>query len=75
MAVSQGYQYEFIEIVPDDLYCKKCTLVARRLSITKCCGESFCHACIADNQEQSKPCTECGEKDINTFEHVKIRDA
>ena len=65
-----GYQCEFVGSVPDDLYCKKCTLVAKRLTITNCCGESFCHECIADN---SKSCPVCGEKDFNTFEQVKNR--
>ena len=40
-----GYQYEFVGSVPDDLYPKKCTLVAKRLTITNCCGEGFCHGC------------------------------
>ena len=71
MAASQGYEYEFIDSVSDDFYCKKCTLVARRLTVATCCGESFCHACIADNQEQGKPCPECEKTDFTTFEQVK----
>ena len=71
MAASQGYQCEFIDSVFDDFYCKKCTLVARRLTVTTCCGESFCHACIADNQEEGKPCLECGKTDFTSFEQVK----
>ena len=67
---TQGYSCEFIDSVSEDFYCKKCTLVARRLSITTCCGESFCYSCIADTQEQSKPCPEC-DKEYNTVEHVK----
>ena len=73
MAASQGYQCQFIDSVFDDLYCKKCTLVARRLTITNCCGESFCHTCIADKQEQGNPCPTCGEKNFATFEQVKNR--
>ena len=71
MAASKGYQCQFIDSVFDDLYCKKCTLVARRLTITNCCGESFCHTCIADKQEQGNPCPACGEKNFTTFEQVK----
>ena len=71
MAASQGYECEFIDSVFDDLYCKKCTLVARRLSISTCCGESFCHACLVVTREQGKPCPECGEKDYNIIEHPK----
>ena len=76
MAVSkhpQGYQYEFIGSVSEDCYCKKCSLVARRLSITSCCGESYCHACIADTREQGKLCPECGEKEFTFFDHMKTQ--
>ena len=71
MATSQGCQFEFIGPVSDDLYCKKCTLVARKLSISTCCGESFCQSCLADTQEQGKPCPVCGEKDYNIVGQVK----
>ena len=71
MATSQGYECEFIDSVFDDLYCKKCTLVARRLSISTCCGESFCHACLVVTREQGKPCPACGEKDYNIIERPK----
>ena len=71
MAASQGYECEFIDSVFDDLYCKKCTLVARRLSISTCCGESFCHACLVVTREQGKPCPECGEKGYNIIERPK----
>ena len=65
MADPKGYQCEFIDSVSDDFYCKKCNLVARRLSWTSCCGESYCHACIADS------CLSCGGKNFSTFEHLK----
>ena len=81
MAVSdhpQGYLCEFIDPVSDDFYCKKCTLVARKLTITSCCGESYCHACIADTLLQAKPCPACGQEDFTTLQHIKnqqrIRD-
>ena len=73
MAASLGYQCEFLVPVSDDLYCKKCTLVARKLSISTCCGESFCHACLADTQKEGKPCPECGEKDYNIVGRVKTQ--
>ena len=65
MADSTGYQCEFIDSVPEDFYCKKCNLLARRLSWTTCCGESYCHACIADS------CLSCGGKNFSSFEHFK----
>ena len=71
MAACQGYKCEFLDSVPDDLYCKKCTLVARKLTITDCCGESFCKACIASIQDNEEPCLECGAAEFTTFEHIK----
>ena len=68
---SQGHKYEFLDSIPDDLYCKKCTLVAQKLAITNCCGESFCQACIASTQDNKNPCPECGATEFTTFEHIK----
>ena len=69
--LSQGYKCEFIDCVPDYLCCKKCTLVARKLSIISCCGESFCQSCIAYTRKEGKPCPACREKNFATFEHIK----
>ena len=69
----QGYQCEFIDSVPEDFYCKKCTLVARQLTFTSCCGESYCHACITDIQEQDKPCPACEKEAFTTVELMKYQ--
>ena len=66
----QGYQCEFIDSVPEDFYCKQCSLVARKLTFTSCCGESYCNACI--NQD-NKPCPGCGTQDFQTFQQIKYQ--
>ncbi len=71
MASSQGYKCEFIDTVLEDFLCKKCNLVARRLTLTSCCGEGFCQTCITDTQEQGQPCPVCGEKEFSILQHVK----
>ena len=71
MAVSnhpQGYLCEFIDPVSDDYYCKKCSLVARKLTFTSCCGESYCHACIDETIQQAKPCPACGQENFSIVE-------
>ena len=71
---SQGYQCEFTGSVPDHLLCQKCKLVARKLIYTSCCGDSYCHDCVADTQQQRKACLACGEKDFNLLvlpKHVR----
>ena len=70
---SLGYQCEFIDPVPEDFYCKNCNLVARKFTITSCCGETYCHACIADTQEQDKACPACGEKEFTLTKQVKYQ--
>ena len=76
MAVSnhpQGYLCEFIDPVSDDLYCQKCTLVARKLTFTSCCGESNCQTCIADILQQSKPCPACGVEKFEAYPQIKFQ--
>ena len=68
-----GYQCEFLDSVNDFLFCKKCNLVAKRSTATSCCGESYCHACIADICEQHKPCPECGQEDFSIYEQLKYQ--
>ena len=70
---SEGYRCEFIDSVIELFYCKKCNLVARRLTLTSCCGESYCHACIVDIHQQGKPCPECGEENFNIYEQLKYQ--
>ena len=70
---SEGYRCELIDSVIDLFYCKKCNLVARRSTLTSCCGESYCHACIADIHQQGKPCPECGEENFNIYEQLKYQ--
>ena len=76
MAVSnhpQGYLVEFIDPVSDDFYCKKCTLVARKLTFTSCCGESNCQTCIADILQQAKPCPACGVEKFEAYPQIKFQ--
>ena len=76
MAVSnhpQGYLCEFMDPVSDDFYCKKCSLVARKLTFTSCCGDSYCQSCIADTKKQAKPCPACGVEDFTTLQQIKFQ--
>ena len=70
---AQGYECEFIEPVSDDYYCKKCTLVARKLTFTSCCGEGYCQACITDIQQQANPCPACGQNNFTTTASLKYQ--
>ena len=70
----QGYRCEFIESVPaEDFHCKLCSLVARALTITSCCGESYCRTCIDAVQQDGHPCPGCGEESFKVFPQVKYQ--
>ncbi len=67
----QGYQCQFLDSVPEDFYCKQCSLVARKLTLTSCCGESYCNGCIFSIQQDNEPCPGCEEEKFETFQHAK----
>ena len=62
-----GYQCEFVGPVPEELLCKSCKLVPKKLFTTDCCAERFCQACIEQPLNDKKPCPSCGEADFSTF--------
>ena len=63
-----GYQCEFVESVPDNYKCQLCSLVAKRRSVTSCCGESFCHEGIRGLEQGNQPCPTCGEVDFTIMQ-------
>ena len=68
---SPGYECEFVDTVPDDLYCKKCALVARKLVIAECCGESYCYSCITEVLNQERICPACKDDNFTVFQQKK----
>ena len=71
--VAHGYQYQFIDSISEDFYCKQCGLVAREIVIASCCGESYCKGCIQAVKQDSKPCPGCGEESFEFMSHVKYQ--
>jgi len=68
----KGYQCEFKEPVNQLFHCHKCSLVAREITLTACCGESYCSACLAAHpQENGQPCPACGEDSFTTIKPGK----
>ena len=62
-----GYEYEFVDQVPEDYFCKLCKHVAREPNITTCCGEVFCKACLDVIIQDKKPCPNCESNDIKAL--------
>ena len=54
-----SYRCKFINEVSKYLVCKLCRHAANGPSMTTCCGELFCKACIAPAVEKKRPCPSC----------------
>ena len=67
-----GYEYEFIDKIPEDLLCQRCKHVAREPNFTTCCGELFCKECISLYHHNNQPCPICEETGFNVG--LKKRD-
>ena len=61
-------QYLFKEQIPEEFFCIKCSELCDRLTVTGCCGESFCYECISDCKDAGKPCPACDEENYDIFE-------
>ncbi len=67
-----GYQCEFIESV-GDYECPLCLHVTREPSLTSCCGQHFCQACIQKILTDNKPCPFCKSDSFTVFFDKKQR--
>ena len=67
-----GYEYEFVDQVPKDYFCKLCKHVAREAGISSCCGEVMCKACVDVIIQDKKPCPSC-EENITSYPQVKYQ--
>ena len=67
-----SYKCEFIDEVSEYLICGLCKHAANGPSITTCCGELFCQACIASALDEKKPCPSCEKPTFSTFLNLKL---
>ncbi len=65
-------QCEFVESVVD-YECPLCLHVTRELSLTSCCGQHFCQACIQKTLTDNKPCPLCRSGSFTTLLDKKQR--
>ena len=68
-----GYEYEFVNQVPEDYFCKLCKHVAREPNVISCCGECFCKACVDAIIQDKKPCPNCSKTDFTSFLQPKYQ--
>ena len=68
-----GYEYEFVDQVPEYYFCKLCKHVAREAGISSCCGEVMCKDCVDDIIQDKKPCPSCEDSNITSYPQVKYQ--
>ena len=82
-----GYDYEFIDPVPDECTCPICTLVQRDAHQVTCCGKIYCKSCLEELKKKGNTfeCPNCrssldGEykffpdkNTISKIKHIRIR--
>lgn len=64
-----GYSFDFVGRIPDELVCKLCSKVLRDPRQVVCCGQHYCQGCI-EQRIQSKSCPSCHT--VN-FDHFRDR--
>ena len=60
--MAAGYDYTFVDPVPDALVCLICTFVAREPQQTVCCGKVYCKDCLDGLERHSTKCPQCREE-------------
>ena len=58
---NEGYDYEFVDPVPDDYTCPICTLVQRDAHQVTCCGKIYCKTCLEQLKKKANKfeCPNC----------------
>ena len=65
-----GYDYKFVDIPPDRLFCNICHLPSRDPYLTTCCGHVFCKSCLDDSKKVtavSNVCPVCREEEFVAY--------
>ena len=62
-----GYDYQFVDAVPNMLICNICYLPSRDPYLSVCCGHLFCNSCLNNAVTTIKVCPMCRSEEFNTF--------
>jgi len=73
--VPSGYDYEYVNSLPERLVCMLCGFPCRDAFLSVCCGHNFCSSCIDGCKGVGSPvvisgmndCPVCRDKDFITF--------
>jgi len=68
METMGGYEYSFIEPLPDELVCKICQYPVRDPLLSECCGQNFCKSCLDIYVDSNASfCPFCRRSNFNAF--------
>ncbi len=82
-----GYDYEFVDPVPDECTCPICILVQRDAHQVTCCGKIYCKSCLEELKKKANKfeCPQCrssldgrykffpDKNTISKIKHIRIR--
>ncbi|XP_065909343.1 TNF receptor-associated factor 3-like isoform X2 [Dysidea avara] len=74
-AVTEGYDYEFVETPPDRLMCKICQLPCHEAQMSECCGHAFCKGDLEQMKATSSvsyACPMCRVEPFKTYPNKEI---
>ena len=72
VAISGGYDYKFVNIVPEMFICNICYLPSRDPYLTVCCGHVFCNSCLNNGVTVIRVCPMCRSKEFTTFPNKQV---
>lgn len=61
-----GYDYKFVEEVPEKYLCNICMKVLQEPQLTDCCGQNYCASCLQTwfAQQGKKQCPQCRQENL-----------
>ena len=62
-----GYDFKFVEEVPEEFLCPICLLVLKEPHLSGCCGHHFCQTCISRVKDDRGPCPLCQQRYFTTL--------
>ena len=64
-----GYDYKFVEEVPEKYLCNICMKVLQEPQLTDCCGQNYCASCLQTwfAQQGKRQCPQCRQEN---FTHI-----
>lgn len=67
---NNGYAFEFVGKIPDELGCKICNKVLQDPRQVVCCGQHYCQGCIEKRIVTNYTCPSCRTPSFNHFRDV-----